>query len=200
MDGFERRRQAKMENIRQAAFELLNQYGIQKVSVEEIAKKANVSQVTIYNYFGSKDHLVFDVVKTFTESIFEEYQNISKQTIPFKTKLEMMIEQEMNVAETISPELFMSLLNSNPDIQQYYAEFTEKQAMPLFFGFVQEGKREGYIDDSLTEETIAFYFQMYYKEMMAHPELYRDEGKKRKFTKEILQLFFYGLVGKEDRT
>lgn len=200
MDGFERRRQAKKENIRQAAFELLNQFGVQKVSIEEIAKKANVSQVTIYNYFGSKDQLVFDVVKNFTEAIFEDYQKILKQPVPFKEKLERMIEQEMKVAETINADFIMSLLESNPEFKQYYAEFTEKRAMPFFFQFVEEGKKEGYVDPSLSQETIAFYFQMYYKELMSHPELYIDEEKKRKFTKEILQLFFYGLVGKENRT
>ncbi|HET7657025.1 MAG TPA: TetR/AcrR family transcriptional regulator [Bacillales bacterium] len=200
MDGFERRRETKKTNIRNAAFELLNQFGAQKVSIAEIAKKANVSQVTIYNYFGSKDQLVFDVVKTYTESIFAQYLDILNRDISFKEKLERLIEQEMKAAETISTDFFISLLQTNPEVQQYYAEFQEKQGMPFFFRFVEEGKQSGHIDSSLSNDTIAFYFQMYYRELLNHPEMYRDEDKKRTFTKDILQLFFYGLIGKEKRS
>ncbi|TDL80905.1 TetR/AcrR family transcriptional regulator [Peribacillus frigoritolerans] len=50
MNGFERRKQIKMEQIQKAAFQLFSQYGINKVNIQEIAAAANVSQVTIYNY------------------------------------------------------------------------------------------------------------------------------------------------------
>ena len=58
MDGFEKRREQKKKDILKAALSLFQQYGVQKVTISEIAKKANVSQVTIYNYFESKDNLL----------------------------------------------------------------------------------------------------------------------------------------------
>ena len=62
MDRFERRKEQKKSNIRQAALELFKTYGFKKVSISDIAHKAGVSPVTIYNHFGSKDELVRDVV------------------------------------------------------------------------------------------------------------------------------------------
>jgi AcrR family transcriptional regulator len=53
MNGFERRKKRKRENICRAAFELFCTLGMQKTKIAQIAKKADVSQVTIYNYFGS---------------------------------------------------------------------------------------------------------------------------------------------------
>ena len=40
MDGYQRRTEKKKENIRNAAFELFKVYGVEKVSIAEIAKKA----------------------------------------------------------------------------------------------------------------------------------------------------------------
>ena len=51
MDGFERRKEQKKESIRRAALELFQNYGFKKVSVNDIAERAGVSQVTIYNGF-----------------------------------------------------------------------------------------------------------------------------------------------------
>ena len=53
MDGFNRRKEQKKESIRRAALELFKVYGFKKVSINDIASKAGVSQVTIYNHFGS---------------------------------------------------------------------------------------------------------------------------------------------------
>ena len=60
MDGFERRKEQSKEDIRRAAEELFSKFGADKVSVNDIARKAGVSQATIYNNFGSKDELVPD--------------------------------------------------------------------------------------------------------------------------------------------
>lgn len=50
MNGFERRKERKKESIRQAAMQLFMEHGMRKVSIGEIADKAGVSQVTIYNF------------------------------------------------------------------------------------------------------------------------------------------------------
>ena len=57
LNGYERRTKAKKESIVNAARKLFTTRGITDVSIKEIAAKANVSQVTIYNIFGSKNAL-----------------------------------------------------------------------------------------------------------------------------------------------
>lgn len=51
-----------MQSILQTAIELFSVWGIKAVSIAEIAQKANVSQVSIYNFFGSKDNLAKQVI------------------------------------------------------------------------------------------------------------------------------------------
>ena len=47
MDGFERRKEQKKESIRRAALELFQNYGFKKVSVNDIAERAGVSQIEL---------------------------------------------------------------------------------------------------------------------------------------------------------
>ena len=76
MDGFERRKERSKEEIRQAAEELFSQFGADKVSVNDIAHKAGVSQATIYNNFGSKDELLRDYHNTIVKKIANRFRGI----------------------------------------------------------------------------------------------------------------------------
>ncbi|MDR0433692.1 MAG: TetR/AcrR family transcriptional regulator, partial [Gracilibacteraceae bacterium] len=57
MNGYEKRTDVKKKAILAAARELFAARGLRDVHVNEIAKLANVSQVSIYNYFGDKNSL-----------------------------------------------------------------------------------------------------------------------------------------------
>ena len=48
----------KKEQIIEAARELFSSYGYKKVSMDEIAKKSNVTKKTIYTYFKDKGELI----------------------------------------------------------------------------------------------------------------------------------------------
>lgn len=61
----------KEEQIVEAARKLFGKYGYKRVSVEEIAKEANVTKRTVYSYFKSKE----EILKYFLN---EEVQNMKK--------------------------------------------------------------------------------------------------------------------------
>jgi len=91
MDGFQRRREQKKQNILEAALALFMDYGIQKVSIAEIAKKANVSQVTIYNYFENKHKLIHDVFIYYVDNAFSNFEIVIKSDRPFPEKIKQII-------------------------------------------------------------------------------------------------------------
>lgn len=61
----------KEEQIVDAARQLFGTYGYKRVSVDEIAKEANVTKRTVYSYFKSKE----EILKYFLN---EEVQNMKK--------------------------------------------------------------------------------------------------------------------------
>nr|WP_314464020.1 TetR/AcrR family transcriptional regulator [uncultured Clostridium sp.] len=88
MNGFEKRRQEKKEAILFAAKELFKLYGYNKVSIAEIAKKASVSQVSIYNFFESKENLKNQLLKTLWEDYYQTIMSILNSTETIEKKIE----------------------------------------------------------------------------------------------------------------
>ncbi|MGD9142667.1 MAG: TetR/AcrR family transcriptional regulator, partial [Dehalococcoidia bacterium] len=105
MNGFERRTEQKKESIRRAAIELFQLYGFNKVSIGDIARKANVSHVTIYNHFGSKEELIRDVIKTVTYDMIEKSREIIDGDKPFLEKINQIIFRKSSLAGQYQGEL-----------------------------------------------------------------------------------------------
>jgi AcrR family transcriptional regulator len=56
----ERKKLATWRAIRSAALRLFNEEGYEVTTIEQIAAAANVSRATFFNYFASKEAVVFD--------------------------------------------------------------------------------------------------------------------------------------------
>ena len=122
MDGFEKRREQKKRDILNAALALFMEYGLQKVSITEIAKKANVSQVTIYNYFESKENLVRLVFKFYVDQIWDEQKHLLANDLPFNEKIKKIIFEKGIAANQISERFFQDFMKDYASGQSYVEE------------------------------------------------------------------------------
>lgn len=194
MDGFERRRERKEENIRQAAFELFSAHGVQKVSIAEIAEKAKVSQVTIYNYFGSKDELLRNVISSLLEKRLKEDTEAIESDLPFTEKIEIFISERTGDLSALDPDFLKSMMSEDPVIRQMAEDFTKNKFIPLMFRLIEKGKGEGYIGDDISNEAILVYIHMFREGK--HSNIFSNLEQSRHLFKELVTLFFYGIMGK----
>ncbi|MTI94437.1 MAG: TetR/AcrR family transcriptional regulator [Firmicutes bacterium] len=194
MDGFERRKEQKKRNIRKAAFDLFSQYGVQRVSISEIAKKANVSQVTIYNYFGNKSELVKYVVKEYMNDIAKDFEPFLNSDLPFPEKLEKIIFNKKTAGQLMGDKGFFEVVSvQEPDIQEYLEEYARTKALPMMLELVEQGRKEGYVNPDISTDAILYYIQMF-RDATSNPDLFRDENQKMLL--DLASLFAYGLIGK----
>lgn len=192
MDGFEKRREQKKKDIVEAALALFMEYGIQKVSISEIASKAKVSQVTIYNYFESKDNLVRFVFKFYVDQIWNEQKGLLESEHPFNEKIKGVIFEKGNRANQIGEKFFQDFMKDYASGQSYVEELYTKEALPLLMKLFDEGRVQGYIDSTVSNEAILFYLQMFQqylqREDISHIVL--------PIAEDLTKLFFYGIAGK----
>lgn len=63
---------SKLERISEATIQLIHEFGLQSVSMAQIAKNANVAVGTIYNYYTSKEELISGIYSHYMESAVEQ--------------------------------------------------------------------------------------------------------------------------------
>lgn len=194
MNGYERRKQKKMEQIFSASIDLFFKYGFQKVSVNEIAHKAKVSPATIYNYFGTKEQLYTDSLINWLDKQLVEYEDIldSGLSFPEKTKEIMLLEaRNLNILADEFPKVPSY---ERSELMQMMDRYSEQKIVHFFQKYVALGKQEGYIRKDQTEELMIRYFTMFQNELVRHWEGSNQERTTQSMD-QLIELFFYGVAG-----
>jgi AcrR family transcriptional regulator len=194
MDGFQRRREQKKQDILEAALTLFMEYGVQKVSISEIAQKANVSQVTIYNYFESKHKLTSDVFGYYIIKTSDDFEKLIHSDIPFPEKIKQIIFNKKEISKQIHEEFYHFMMKEYATEGNIIEKIYVEKALPYFAKLFEEGKEQGYVDPNLSQEAILFYVQML-KDYMQREEVYQ---KVLPLTEDITNIFFYGIIGKKE--
>ncbi|WP_164908497.1 TetR/AcrR family transcriptional regulator [Halobacillus litoralis] len=197
MNGFERRKERKKLNILTAALNLFTEFGVQKVSIQEIAQKAQVSQVTIYNYFGGKDQLLFETVNKFIYDRFDKFKDVVHDNdMNFKDKISFVIRDKKESVLHLNPGFLKTVIADQPELQELVQNFTMNDAVPLLMELIDQGKEEGYVHPDISFRSIMFYIEMYYQAMRSTPDFFEHSLADQ--SEEITQMFFYGLMGKPE--
>jgi AcrR family transcriptional regulator len=70
----ERKKQQTRTAIRDAAMRLFLERGFERVSVAEVARAADVSEATVFNYFPTKEDLVYERMDAFEQELLAAVQ------------------------------------------------------------------------------------------------------------------------------
>lgn len=196
MDGFKRRTEMKKINILQSALDFFMKSGIKKVSVAEIAKAAGVSQVTIYNYFGSKEKLVHEVIVFYIDEVWSEFEALLQSELDISEKIKQIIFNKKMTATGIHEEVYQYLMQDfSSEENNYFEEFYTQKALPGILKLFDQGKEQGVIDQTISNEAILIYIQMF-REYMQQKDVYDNILP---YTEELTKMFFYGVVGREKK-
>jgi AcrR family transcriptional regulator len=195
MNGFERRRELKKGNILQAAAQLFQANGIEKVTVQEIAAKANVSYAIIFKYFISKDNLINEVMRWLYEQKYDLLESIVRSNHSFLERCNQLFLQNTKVLD-IDPDI-IDKANSNDsvviyDIRSQY----EAKSKELYRDFFEEGRREGYIHPDISVEAILLHRDAFRALIQTNPELFVQFKYNRQLFQDYMGVLWFGLMSK----
>jgi AcrR family transcriptional regulator len=193
MNGYEKRTQLKRQSIIDNARELFTQRGVTDVKISEIAARADVSQVSIYNYFGDKNQLAKEVLIVMLDEVIQEYDEILNRDIPFPEKLTIIMTKKHSAVIETSNSLFSAYAWSDKVLRQVYREAALIKSTHIYLKFIQLGKKEGTIEKWIPNEAILSYLNASIT-ILQDPEYLKTNDE---YKLGIFRLFLYGLLGKE---
>lgn len=187
MNGFEIRRKNKMRDILKTAIQLFSTHGIKNVSIAEIAKSANVSQVSIYNFFESKENLARQVFFKIMDDIMSDLEILVESDLSFKEKVIKMRSISSETGNNFNESFNQIEFIKDPLIEKFLDEYGEKKTIPLFMKLINQGKLEGDLDNDISSESILVYIRVINQALRSNLS--------KKVQSDLGKLFFNGLFG-----
>ena len=192
MNQYQKTTEKKKQAIIQAALQLFKEKGFKDTSIKSIAEAAEVSPVSIYNYFGSKDHLVALCVNDLFEEITQQAEDILNSDLDFKTKLDHAFALcQKKMSQQIS-DYFQDKMVKEPTFSTLLAKAITAKKRDIYRAYIELGKEEGAIAEDLSTELILNVMDALngMGNQLAHSDILETE------VEQIHQIFLYGIFGK----
>lgn len=184
---YELRTNQKRNAIIKSANALFLEKGFTSTSIKEIATAAQVSQVSIYNYFGNKDSLVIECIKSIVQETIDKAYALLDTDLPYLDKLSRALSlctTEINASfsahlstAAAEDENFMKLISDGVfEIQK-----------DLYIEYIKAGKDAGCIDTSIPTAFILKYICAF-NTIDISPDHYQEE------INALHHLFLHGIL------
>ena len=192
MNQYQKTTEKKKQAIIQAALRLFKEKGFKDTSIKSIAEAAEVSPVSIYNYFGSKDNLVALCVNDLFEEITQQAEDILNSDLDFKTKLDhafALCQEKMS--QQISA-YFQDKMVEDSVFSTLLTKAITAKKRDIYRAYIKLGKEEGLIAEDLSTELILNVMDALngMGNQLDHSDNLETE------VDQIHQIFLYGIFGK----
>ena len=196
MNGFEKRANLIKEKIMKTTLDMLRTSDPKGIRIADISKMAKVSQVTIYNYFGSKEALLREVFKNYFDKVIRDFEEYMNEGHSLKEKIEHIIFLEKESYKDFPPGLIKDLLIEDQELSRYIEEQYRERAIPLTVRIIKEGKDSGEISEHVSIENVLAFIQLYMNQYETILEMAQKSGDMDNFLEGMVDMFFYGVCGK----
>lgn len=193
MNQYQKTTEKKKQAIIQAALQLFKEKGFKETSIKSIAEAAEVSPVSIYNYFGGKDNLVALCVNDLFEEVTQQAEDILNSNLDFKTKLNQAFSLcQEKMSQQIS-EYFQDKLVKEPTFSTLLAKAITVKKRDIYRAYIELGKEEGAIAEDLSTELILNVMDALNSmgNQLTHSANLETE------VEQIHSIFLYGIFGKK---
>ena len=193
MNQYQKTTEKKKQAIVQAALRLFKDKGFKETSIKSIAEAAEVSPVSIYNYFGSKDNLVALCVNDLFEEVTQQAEDILNSNLDFKTKLNQAFALCQEKMSRQISDYFQDKMVKEPTFSTLLAKVITAKKRDIYRAYIELGKEEGLIAKDLSTELVLNVMDALngMGNQLDHSDNLETE------VEQIHQIFLYGIFGKK---
>ena len=179
---------------------LYQRYGIQSVTMDDIATHLNISKKTIYEHFSDKEDLVRQVLMYEYNSRCNILETIEKQEY---NAIEEVLEVYKMIKTTIkeyNPSMEYDLRKYYPDLFMKMKEIRRKRMFESSFNNMNKGKKEGLYRRELNSRIIAKLHVFRTENLLESDTFTQEEITSFKVFHEIFVYHLQGILSHEGRT
>ena len=192
MNQYQKTTEKKKQAIIQAALQLFKEKGFKETSIKSIAEAAEVSPVSIYNYFGSKDNLVALCVNDLFEEITQQAEDILNSNLAFNTKLDQALDLcQEEMSQQIS-DYFQDKMVEDSVFSTLLTKAITAKKRDIYRAYIELGKEEGAIAEDLSTELILNVMDA----LNSMGNQLDNSDNLETEVEQIHQIFLYGIFGK----
>ncbi|WP_251551656.1 TetR/AcrR family transcriptional regulator [Neobacillus muris] len=160
-NGFDLRREKKMKNIEAATLELLNQKDISNITMDEIAKNAGVSKVTLFNYYNTKENLMNTTIQNFLASVQEEYERLVESDLPFEQTYIELSQYKMKKVQSMTAIFFHNVMQQYTNDPTFFDKDAQEKSDQLLLSLLHKGRKEGKINPAYSDEVLVMFMHIF---------------------------------------
>lgn len=182
------------DRIRQRAHELIMQYGIRSVSMDDIANSLGMSKKTIYQYYSDKDELIGEVVAVLLQCNQEQCNGDRQKAKDAIHEIFLARDMIAEMFRTMNPSLLFDMQKYHPAAYDRFQKHKNEFIYAMIRSNLQRGINEGLYREDLKTDLVARFrvdsmLLPFVPEFQSHTRLSLAEVQE-----EVLELFLYGLV------
>lgn len=183
----------KKQQIIEAARKLFTMYGYRKVSMDEIAREANVTKKTIYTYFKDKEELYQYFVLEEIEQMKKIIEKNEQKSIPFAEKIHQTIYEVLTYKK--QAKLLNEMLREAPYLRNITKslQYIDENIQQYLKKKIEIAIQEGYIRKCDTDLAAFLLFRMYTAVMYEYPEKQKNTDEKE-ISDKILKFLKEGIM------
>lgn len=159
---FQRRAEARPDEVLDAAIELFMEKGFAATRVDDIAKRAGLSKGTVYLYFPSKEAVLEGLVRRailpVAESALGALGDHEGDPRAIITMIIKMLADRLSNPKTLAiPKIVLREVQGFPHLAEMYRRELLDRAIPALTKLVERGIEQGYlrpVDPELTVRSI----------------------------------------------
>lgn len=193
MDGFQKRTLKKRKAILDTSLSLFNEYGYKNVTISQIARQAQVSLETIYNYFESKENLKNELLRQIIDEYCSFVGNIIDGDATAYEKMEKLILSKVDFTKQFSPRFLKEELDEFNHLDLFGSEEKQRLLRNIVLQEIEQGKKEQMITVEASDDALIAYFNVFQYYITHNLSSTLQISNNLPLMQEIWSLFMNGL-------
>ncbi len=187
--------QDKREELMAAGYALFGQFGIKRVSIEEVCKAAQISKVTFYKHFRNKSDFAITIIRYLYEKGFELMTPLWESDRSFEEKLTETVIWKKELMEKYSFEFIKELMYSRDPLVNDFMVKMKEQSMSFFRKIFRRAQEEGEVAKDLSIDFLIAMLEMM-QSSMENDNFVRLFKNPKEMHEQMFKLYYYGALSR----